>query len=62
MTERAQLLKELRDKERELRFRLSADQAKNVREIRVIKKTIARIHTLSQQPATPETTSSVTQR
>ncbi|MFA6198484.1 MAG: 50S ribosomal protein L29 [Patescibacteria group bacterium] len=40
------LLAELREKQRELRFKISADQHKNVREIRVVKKTIAKILTL----------------
>ncbi len=38
-------LKEQRTKERELRFKISAQQMKNVREIRKIKKIIARIMT-----------------
>jgi ribosomal protein L29 len=40
------MLQELREKQRELRFKISADQHKNVREIRVVKKTIAKILTL----------------
>ena len=39
-------LQELREKQRELRFKISADQHKNVREIRDVKKTIAKILTL----------------
>jgi ribosomal protein L29 len=40
------MLAELREKQRELRFKISADQHKNVREIRDVKKTIAKIMTL----------------
>lgn len=39
-------LEELRDKLRNLRFKDANKQLKNVREIRVIKKTIARVLTL----------------
>jgi large subunit ribosomal protein L29 len=39
-------LAELRDKLRELRFKDANKQLKNIREIRVIKKTIAKILTL----------------
>jgi large subunit ribosomal protein L29 len=42
-------LKHLREKLRVLRFNLSAGKAKNVREIRSAKKTIARILTLLKQ-------------
>ena len=38
-----QLLKLDREKLRELRFKVAAKQIKNVREIRVLRKTIARI-------------------
>lgn len=38
-------LKELREKLRQLRFDLSAGKVKNIREIRAIKKDIARILT-----------------
>lgn len=41
-----ELLKELREKQRSLRFDLAAGKVKNVREIRAIKKDIARILTL----------------
>lgn len=41
-----ELLKELREKHRSLRFDLAAGKVKNVREIRAIKKDIARILTL----------------
>lgn len=41
-----QLLNEFRDKLRDLRFKDANKQLKNVREIRVIKKTIAKILTL----------------
>jgi len=40
------LLKEHREKERDLRFKISAKQMKNVRELRKIKKTIVRIITV----------------
>jgi len=41
-----QLLDETRDKLRDLRFKDANKQLKNVREIRIIKKTIAKILTL----------------
>ena len=41
-----QLLNEFRDKLRDLRFKDANKQLKNVREIRVIKKTIAKVLTL----------------
>ena len=41
-----QILNEFRDKSRELRFKDANKQLKNIREIRVVKKTIARILTL----------------
>ncbi len=41
-----QILSESRDKLRDLRFKDANKQLKNVREIRVIKKSIARILTL----------------
>lgn len=50
------LQRELRGKERDLRFKISAKQIKNVREIRELKKTIARINTLLRQK--PESTNS----
>lgn len=40
------LIEESREKERELRFKDSNRQLKNVREIRTIKKNIARVLTL----------------
>lgn len=40
------LLKDLRERQRSLRFDLAAGKVKNVREIRQIKKDIARIMTL----------------
>jgi len=40
------LLQELREKLRQLRFDLSSGKVKNVREIRIIKKDIARILTI----------------
>ena len=40
------LLDNLRDKLRDLRFKTSADQLKNVREIRKVKKDIARVLTV----------------
>ena len=42
-------LSELRDKLRDLRFKTASKQLKNVREVRQIKKTIARILTLLKQ-------------
>ncbi len=41
-----QLLEELRDKIRDLRFKDANKQLKNIREIRLVKKTVARILTL----------------
>jgi ribosomal protein L29 len=41
-----QILNEFRDKLRDLRFKDANKQLKNVREIRVINKTIARVLTL----------------
>jgi len=41
-----QILNEFRDKLRDLRFKDANKQLKDVREIRVVKKTIARILTL----------------
>lgn len=41
-----QLLNESRDKLRDLRFKDANKQLKNVREIRVVKKTVAKILTL----------------
>lgn len=37
------ILKELKEKLRELRFKIASKQLKNIREIREVKKTIARI-------------------
>lgn len=45
------LLSELQDKLRDLKFRLSSEQFKNVREIRKTKRTIARIRTLLKEGA-----------
>ena len=44
--ERIRLLQESRDKVRELRFKAARRELKNVREVRELKKTIARILTL----------------
>lgn len=46
------LLKEFREKQRELRFKVSQKQLKNIREIREVQKTIARILTIlnSKEP------------
>ncbi len=44
--ERLRLLQESRDKVRELRFKAARREVKNVREVRELKKTIARILTL----------------
>ena len=43
------LLKESREKLRDLRFRIASKQLKKVREIRGVKKTIAKILTLLNQ-------------
>ncbi len=45
-------LGEFQEKLRDVRFKASADQLKNVREIRVVRKTIARIKLLLTQPKT----------
>jgi large subunit ribosomal protein L29 len=42
------LLKELREKLRQMRFDLSAGKVKNVREIRMLRKDIARILTIKK--------------
>lgn len=50
------ILKQNRDKLRDLRFRLSQKQVKNIREIREVKKIIARVLMLlkqRQKPASP---------
>ena len=41
-------LQEVSDKLKTLEFKLSSNQVKNVREVRLLKKTIARINTLLQ--------------
>ncbi|PIS40482.1 MAG: 50S ribosomal protein L29 [Candidatus Kerfeldbacteria bacterium CG08_land_8_20_14_0_20_43_14] len=46
LAELKSLLAEMREKLRDLRFKLAQDSHKDVREIRVVKKTIARILTL----------------
>lgn len=46
--ERTRLLQESRDKVRELRFKVARRELKNVREVRELKKTIARILTLTE--------------
>jgi large subunit ribosomal protein L29 len=43
------LLKELREKLRDLRFQIASKKLKKVREIRIVKKTIARVLTLLNQ-------------
>ncbi|OGY45548.1 MAG: 50S ribosomal protein L29 [Candidatus Buchananbacteria bacterium RIFCSPHIGHO2_02_FULL_38_8] len=43
------VLNELRDKLRELRFKVTSKQLKNLRDVRETKKTIARILTLLKQ-------------
>lgn len=53
-TELQNLLKEHRQKERELRFRISSKQMKNVRELRRLKKEIARIMTSLNDNKLPE--------
>lgn len=47
-----QLLKENREKLRQLRFDLAFNRLKNVREIRKVKKEIARILTINNQQQT----------
>lgn len=49
-TELQNLLRELRVKERDLNFKIAVKQAKNVRELRDLKKTIAKIMTLLNTP------------
>jgi large subunit ribosomal protein L29 len=49
--ELTKLLKEQREKLRELRFKDANKQLKNVREIRSVKRTIARVLTLMKRPA-----------
>ncbi len=49
VTELQNMLKEHREKERELRFRISSKQMKNVREIRRLKRETARILTVLNQ-------------
>ena len=44
-------LQEVSDKLKALEFKLSSNQVKNVREVRLLKKTIARINTLLQTNA-----------
>ena len=46
------ILAESREKLRELRFKLSSGQVKNVREIREVRKTIAQILTLLKERQT----------
>lgn len=48
-SELQKMLEESREKLRQLRFDLSSGKVKNVREIRMIKKDIARIMTLLRQ-------------
>ena len=48
-TELKKILQDIREKLRQLRFDLSSGKVKNVREIRKIKKDIARILTLLKQ-------------
>ncbi|MDP3964380.1 MAG: 50S ribosomal protein L29 [bacterium] len=43
------LLKEQREKERELRFKIASDQQKNVREYRSMRKSIAQTMTALRQ-------------
>lgn len=47
--ETERLLKDFRDKLRQLHFDLASGKAKNVKELREIKKDIARILTISHQ-------------
>ena len=48
-SELKKILQDWREKLRQLRFDLSAGKVKNVREIRIIKKNIARILTISKE-------------
>ncbi|MBI2644112.1 MAG: 50S ribosomal protein L29 [Candidatus Wildermuthbacteria bacterium] len=50
--ELSQLLKEQRAKLQQLRFDLAAGKVKNIKEIRAIRKTIARIYTLAKMQET----------
>lgn len=43
------ILEDLQEKSRELRFRSNSDQLKNIRELREVKRTIARILFLLNQ-------------
>jgi ribosomal protein L29 len=52
VVERERLLGELSAKARELRFGITSRETKNVREYRKVKKTIARILTLSHDTET----------
>lgn len=52
VVELEKLLREKREELRTLRFKVSADQHKNVRELRAARKTIARLETLIHEHAT----------
>jgi large subunit ribosomal protein L29 len=52
--ELSKLLAEYREKLRDLRFKVSAKQLKNIKEIKGVKKTIARILTLLKETKTQE--------
>lgn len=53
-------LRECRAKERDLHFKIAVKQAKNVREMRALKKTIAKIMTLLNMPEPKQTHSKKT--
>ncbi len=52
--ERLHTAQKKQDKLRQLRFDLAAGKVKNIREIREIKKDIARIKTLMQKDSSPD--------
>jgi ribosomal protein L29 len=55
-TERRTLLTELADKVRKLRFDVALREAKNVRDLRAMKKDIARIHTVNREESVVDNT------
>lgn len=57
VAELEKLLREKYEELRGLRFKVSADQHKNVRELRAARKTIARLKTLIHEHSTHEKTS-----
>lgn len=53
LSELNKLLNDSRDRLRDLRFRISQKQVKNIREIRVVKRTIAKIMMLIKDKQAP---------